>query len=190
MFATFTALYDSCVLYPAPLRDLLMRLAMTDLFRARWSRDIHEEWIRSVLRDRPDLTRERLERTRDLMDAHVRDCVVSGYESLIPGLQLPDEDDRHVLAAAVKAGASVIVTYNVADYPEAALSRFGIEAQHPDVFLTHLLDLAPGAVVAAARDQRAALRSPPLSVEDFLDALARQQLAETVKRLGEFAALL
>ena len=71
----FTALYDACVLYPAPLRDLLMRLAMTDRFRAKWTHEIHEEWIRNVLEDRPDLTRAQLERTRDLMNAHVRDCL-------------------------------------------------------------------------------------------------------------------
>jgi len=190
MFATFTAVYDACVLYPAPLRDLLMRLALTDLFRARWTKHIHEEWMRSVLRDRPDLKREQLERTRDLMDENVRDCVVTGYEPLMAGLTLPDSDDRHVLAAAIRAGASVIVTYNTSDFPEARLKSFGVEAQHPDVFITHLLDLAPGAVVAAAREQRAALRNPPVTVEKFLEALARQQLPETVNRLRQFSALL
>ena len=80
----FTALFDACVLYPAPLRDLLMHLALTDLFRAKWTDAIHDEWMRSVLESRPDLSRERLQRTRDLMDAHVRDCLVAGYEELIP----------------------------------------------------------------------------------------------------------
>ena len=108
--ATFTALYDACVLYPAPLRDLLMRLALTDLFRARWTDAIHEEWIRNVLANRSDLKREQLERTRDLMNAHVRDCLVTGHENLIEGLNLPGPDDRHVLAAAIRAGAGVIVT--------------------------------------------------------------------------------
>lgn len=190
MFATFTAVYDACVLYPAPLRDLLMRLALTDLFRARWPKDVHEEWIRSVLRDRPDLKREQLERTRDLMDENVRDCIVAGYEALIPGLTLPDPDDRHVLAAAIRSGASVIVTYNTADFPEGTLKSFGVEAQHPDVFVTHLFDLAPPAVVAAAREQRAAIRNPPLTVDKFLEALAKQQLPETVNRLRQFAALI
>ncbi len=190
MFATFTAVYDACVLYPAPLRDLLMRLALTDMFRARWSSDIHEEWMRSVLRDRPDLKRAQLERTRDLMNENVRDCVVTGYESLIPGLTLPDPDDRHVLAAAIRAGASVIVTYNTADFPEGTLKSFGVEAQHPDVFITHLFDLSPAAVVSAAREQRAALRNPPVSVDKFLEALAKQQLPETVNRLRQFAALI
>ena len=84
--ANFTAVYDANVLYPAPLRDILMRLALTDMFSARWTDDIHDEWIRNVLESRPDLTREQLERTRGLMNANVRDCVGEGYQSLIPGL--------------------------------------------------------------------------------------------------------
>jgi hypothetical protein len=78
----YTALYDACVLYPAPLRDLLMQLALTDGFRARWTEAIHEEWIRAVLRVRPDLKAEDLHRTRDLMNANVRDCLISDYEPL------------------------------------------------------------------------------------------------------------
>lgn len=81
--SNFTAIFDACVLYPAPLRDFLMNLAITDLFRARWTDEIHDEWIRNVLRNRPDLTNERLQRTRDLMNSHVRDCLVSGYQDLI-----------------------------------------------------------------------------------------------------------
>ena len=99
-------LYDACVLYPAPLRDLLMHLATRALFSAKWTDAIHDEWISSVLKDRSDLTKEQLERTRRLMNGHVRDCLVTGYESLIPSLALPDPEDRHVLAAAIvcKAG--------------------------------------------------------------------------------------
>jgi hypothetical protein len=100
----FTALYDGCGLYPAPLRSLLMYLAMTDLFRAKWTDAIHEEWMRNVQADYPDITRAKAERIRDLMNAHVRDCLVTGYEDLISALTLPDPDDRHVLAAAIRAG--------------------------------------------------------------------------------------
>lgn len=188
--ATFTALYDSCVLYPAPLRDLLMRLGMTDMFRARWTDQIHEEWIGAVLEERSDLTREQLERTRQLMNAHVRDGLVTGYEPLIEGLVLPDPDDRHVLAAAIRTRAHVIVTFNLKDFPNPYLATFGMEAQHPDEFISHLIDLSPGAVCEAAKRQRAALRKPPKSVEEFLDALAAQSLPETVLRLSEFRHLL
>ena len=80
-----------------------MHLAMTGLFRARWTDQIHDEWIRNVLANRPDLKAEQLKRTRELMDAHALDCLVTGYEKLIAGLTLPDPDDRHVLAAAIRA---------------------------------------------------------------------------------------
>src|SRR5947207_14651444 len=99
--AKLTALYDSCVLYPAPLRDLLVRLAGTGIFRARWTNDIHEEWIHSVLERRADLTRTRLERTRDLMNDYILDSLVTGYEHRIPSIILPDPNDRHVVAAAI-----------------------------------------------------------------------------------------
>jgi len=148
--ATFTALFDACVLYPAPLRDFLMRLALTDLFRPRWTEQIHDEWIRNLLQNRSDLTAEQLQRTRTLMNSHVRDCVVTGYEPLIDGLTLPDPDDRHVLAAAIRTRASVIVTCNLKDFPQEVLGPLGLEAQHPDEFITHLIDLNPGAVCATA----------------------------------------
>ena len=99
----FTAFLDASVLYPAPLRDLLMELAVADLYRAKWSNAVHEEWIRAVLHNRSDLTRAQLERTRDLMNAHVRDAIVTDFEELIDVLDLPDPDDRHVLAAALPA---------------------------------------------------------------------------------------
>jgi predicted nucleic acid-binding protein len=188
--ATFTALYDACVLYPAPLRDLLMHLALTDLFRAKWSDKIHEEWIRSVLADRPDLTREQLNRTRDLMNRHVRDCLVSGYEELIACLTLRDPDDRQVLAAAVRSRADVFVTFNLADFPAAVLSGYGLEAQHPDEFVTHLIDLAPGAVYGAAKRHRASLRNPPKTVEEYLAALERHGLPQTAARLRNVSDLL
>ncbi len=147
--AGLTAFYDANVLYPAELRNLLMHLALTGLFRARWSADVHGEWISSLLEKRPDLTRQKLERTRTLMDKHAVDALVTGYENLIPGLQLPDPDDRHVPAAAIRGGVDVIVTMNRRDFPFRVIGLSGIEAQHPDDFVLHLLGLAPGLVLAA-----------------------------------------
>ncbi len=141
-----TAIYDACVLYPAPLRDLLIRLAQADFVRACWTKQIHDEWMRNVLRDNPAIAPQRLERTRTLMDAAVRDCLVAGYEELIETVTLPDPDDRHVLAAAIRAGAEVIVTFNLSDFPTEILAAYGVEAQHPDEFVRHLLDWAPDMV--------------------------------------------
>jgi predicted nucleic acid-binding protein len=178
--ARFTALYDACVLYPAPLRDLLMQLALSDLYRAKWTDRIHAEWMRNLLANRPDLQRFQLERVRDLMNAHVRDSLVSGYEFLEASLDLPDPDDRHVVAAAIKAHTDVIVTYNLNDFPESILRPLGLEAQHPYEFMSHLIDLAPAAVIGAAKACRQRLRNPPMEGSDYLDCLERQQLPVTV----------
>ena len=185
-----TALFDANVLYPAPLRDLLMHLALTDLFQARWSDAIHDERIRNVLEDRPDLTKEQLERTRRLMNAHARDALVTNYEMLIPNLVLPDPDDRHVLAAAVKGGADVIVTNNLKDFPAETLARYGLEAQHPDVFVAALIEFDALAVVGAVKNQRANLRKPPVTAEGLLERLEQQGLTTSIVRLKEFRKLL
>lgn len=188
--SNFCALFDACVLYPAPLRDFLMHLSLTNLFRAKWSERIHEEWISNLLKKRSDLTREKLERTKSLMNKSAECCVVEGYEDLIEVLVLPDPNDRHVLAAAIKAGAGVIVTFNLKDFPEEALKPYGIDVQDPDTFIMHLLDLNPGAVCVAAKRQRVNLQNPPKSIKDFLEILESQGLPQTVSRLRSFAELI
>ena len=188
--ATFTALFDASVLYPAPLRNLLLRLARTDLFRARWSNLIHEEWIGNLLANRPDLTREQLERTRSLMDQAVPDCLVRGFEKRVDGLRLPDRNDRHVLAAAIVARADVVVTYNLRDFPEDELSIYGTEAQHPDQFIRHLLDLDGARAMEAVRQHRASLKNPPKTVEEYLETLEQQRLPQSAAKLREFSALI
>ncbi len=186
----FTVVYDACVLYPAPLRDFLMWLALSGRFRARWSAQIHDEWKRNLLQNRPDLTPAQLERTAALMDQAIPDGLVTGHEALILGLTLPDQNDRHVLAAAIRCNASVIVTFNEKDFPAAALAPFGIEVQHPDAFVEYLFDLDPAAVVAAAQRQRAQLKNPPMDVERYLDILLRQGLVQTTKSLATYQAIL
>lgn len=182
----FTAFFDANVLYPAELRNFIMRLALRGLFRARWSDQVHEEWINAVLRQRPDIGRSRLERTRDLMNAYAEDCLVTGFESLIEALDLPDPNDRHVLAAAIRTGAGVIVTYNLRDFPAAKLEPYGLDAQHPDEFLTHLLDLSPGSAVAAAKEHRHSLKNPPFTSQEYLSLLERQELTQTVAILRKY----
>lgn len=188
--STFTVVYDACVLYPAPLRDFLMWLALSGCFRARWSAQIHDEWQRNLLRKRPDLTAAQLHRTSALMDAAVPDAVVTGHESLIASLSLPDPDDRHVLAAAIRCGADVIVTFNGRDFPADALRPFAVEAQHPDEFAENLFDLDREAVLAAARHQRVQLSNPAVGIERYLDILRRQGLSRTVAALAVYRCLL
>lgn len=186
----FTVIYDACVLYPAPLRDLLMHLALTGAYRARWSEQIHDEWTRNVLRNRPDVSETQLYRTVGLMNRAIPDSLVNDYEPLVQGLDLPDEDDRHVLAAAIKCGASVIVTYNLKDFPAEILKRFEIEALHPDVFLSDIWDLDQAAVLKAVQKQRAALNNPVYSPRELLDILLKQRLPETVKHLSNHELLI
>ena len=185
MPSNFTVLYDACVLYPAPLRDLLMQLALTDLFRARWTEQIHDEWICNLLKKRPDLTRQQLTRTQELMNSHVRDCLVTGYEYLIPSLQLPAPDDRHVLAAAIKGNADVIVTTNLSDFPPSVLGNYDIEAQHPDDFISNLLALKASKVAAAAKICQQRLKNPPKSFDEYLEILLKQGLSISVSMLQE-----
>lgn len=184
--AHFIVIYDSCVLYPAPLRDLLMRLALADLFQAKWSDHIHREWMSNLLKNRPDLTREKVERTREKMDMHVRDCLVTGYEDLIDGLQLPDPKDRHVLAAAIRANAQTIVTFNLSDFPTQSLAKYGIEVQHPDEFLRHLSDLVPGKFLRVVHETRLSLKNPPKNPEEYLTILEQQSLPQTVAYLKNY----
>ena len=186
--ASLIVFYDANVLYPAELRNFLMHLALIGVFGARWSREVHEEWIENLLANRPDLSREKLERTRELMDKAAPHALVTGYKHLIPKLELPDPDDRHVLAAAIHSGASIIVTRNLADFPAGTLAQFGIEAQHPDDFILDLLNLAPGLVVEAAENHRGSLKNPPKTIGEYLDSLERQRLTQTVAELRRHLA--
>ena len=182
---SFDATYDACVLHPAGLRDLLVRLAMTGLFRAHWSDDILDEMVASILARRPDLDKAQLERTRELMCKAVPDSITTGYEDLIGGLDLPDPNDCHVFAAAIRSGSQVIVTENIDDFPQHALETYNIEAQTPDVFVLHLIDLSPTTVSGVVQAQAAALSNPPMSISDVLDRLARSGLPRSVAALKE-----
>ncbi len=175
--------YDACVLYAAPLRDLLMQLALSDLFQARWTDQIHDEWTRNVLANRPDISPANLARCRQLMDEHVPDCLVTGFESLIPTLTLPDPDDRHVLAAAIHGGAGLIVTFNLSDFPTSILGQYHIEAVHPDEFITRLCDESLDSVLHAMRLHRASLKRPSKTPAEYVETLARCQLPLTAERL-------
>lgn len=186
----FTALFDANVLYPAPLRDIVLQMGVEGLYRAKWSADIHREWIEALLRNEPHRDRAVLERTRDLMNEAVPDALVTGYETLIPVLELPDADDRHVLAAVITGHCDVIVTQNLQHFPPLILEFYGVEAQHPDDFLSNQLNLAPGTFCVGIRKIRSRLKKPTYSVEDYLNILIRQGLVATASELNQFSQLL
>jgi predicted nucleic acid-binding protein len=176
-------IYDACVLYPAPLRDLLVQLATTQLFRAKWTNQIHDEWIRNLLANRPDLNFQQLDRVRNLMNNNIQDSLVTGFEYLIPILELPDPDDRHVLAAAVRTEADTIVTFNLKDFPAAKLSTHKIEAKHPDAFVSELLAHHPQEVIQSITAIQSRLKNPPQTFDDYMETLLKQGLTTTVAAL-------
>jgi len=187
----FTVVFDACVLYPASLRDILLELSTEGIFRARWTDKIHDEWISNLLKNSDGkITPEILARTRDLMNKAVPDCLVTGYEQIIESLDLPDKDDRHVLAAAIVAKAGAIVTMNLKDFPDVQLDEFGIEAQHPDDFLIYQFDLAQAVVLGAVKRLRARLKNPPKTVDEYLDTLANLPLPQFVEKLRKFRDLI
>ncbi|WUJ72784.1 PIN domain-containing protein [Kribbella soli] len=179
----FIVVYDANVLYPNSLRDLLIRVAQAGLVRARWTEQILDETFRNLKKNRPDLDPAKVDRTRGLMNRAIRDVLVTDYEPLIEALDLPDADDRHVLAAAIKANAQVIVTENTKDFPAEKLASWNVEAQGADDFVLDLIDLNQQAVYAQVQRMADAWRNPPGTVEDVLDSL------EHIGLIGSAAAL-
>lgn len=181
----FIVVYDACALYPASLRDLLVRLASKRIVQARWSHEVLNEFVEALLERQPDLKRDRLRRTCDLMNRAVPEALVSGYEQIVESLTLPDPDDRHVLAAAIVANAQAIVTQNLNDFPEERLRPYGIEAVHPDQFVLDTIDLFPVAVCETLAEQADDLKNPPITRDQLLDRLERIGLVRSVARLRE-----
>ncbi len=167
-----------------------MELAAASLFRAKWSEDIHDEWTSALLADRSDITPEQLRRVCDAMNNAVLDSVVDGHHCLIPSLTLPDPDDRHVLAAAIHAGADAIVTFNLRDFPQGTMNQFNLEVLHPDDFIQFQYDFNNAAVIIAAQKCRSRLKKPPKAAAEYLDTLAQQRLPKTVSLLTPYQSVI
>lgn len=181
----FTALLDANVLYPAPLRDFLLHLADVELYRPKWTKEIQEEWVRNLLLKRADLKRANLNKTHEAMNSAFPDANITNYEEIIDNLSLPDNNDRHVLAAAIKVNADVIVTFNVKDFPSVYLKSFGIEVQHPDEFIINLIDVDKQTSIEAFSNQVRSLKNPPESEDEVLSVLAKCGLKNCIKKLKE-----
>jgi predicted nucleic acid-binding protein len=177
------AVYDANVLYPSVLRDLLIRLAQAGLVQARWTDRILDEVFENLQKNRPDLDTGVLARTRALMVKAVRDCLIKDYEPLTAGLDLPDPDDRHVLAAAIRARAQVIVTANLKDFPAEALLSWGIEPKAPDDFVLDQVGVSAKTVWSCVQEIADSWRNPPGTVADVLARLERSGLVESVAQL-------
>lgn len=130
-----TAILDANILFSPTLRDLFIEMSCNHLFHARWTDKIHDEWMRAVVKQRPDIPQEALLNVKELMDQSVPDCLIEDFEPLIESLSLPDENDRHILAAAIKGKCHYIVTRNIRDFPAKKLKPFGISAILPHEFI-------------------------------------------------------
>lgn len=166
----FTALLDTCVLYPAYLCDTLLRLAEASAYRPLWSSGVLSELRRNLVER--GIPPERVDRRISHMTRSFPDALVTGYESLVESMT-NDPKDRHVLAAAVRANAEVLVTFNIGDFPEQARKAYDVAAVHPDEFLLDQLDLYPGVTVEVLRQQAASYRRVPNTVPDILVLLER-----------------
>ncbi len=184
--ASHSVLLDACVLYPQTLRDVLLSLAGTGLFHARWTERINEEWVEKLLLKNPD-RRLQVLRTLDLVNQSVEDCLITGYEQLIESVELPDPDDRHVVAAALAGGVDAIVTFNLADFPAGALSQLGLEAQHPDDFLASIINVGGDLACEAIKAMRERYKKPPMSAADYIASIKAKGLVKTGSLLETMA---
>lgn len=182
-FEPSVAIFDACILYPFHLRNVVVQAAVDRLVEARWTDEIHDEWIRNLAADAPTIPIERLQITRRLMNEALPEATISGYEDHIPTVSLPDPDDRHVAAAAIAAGASVILTWNLRDFPAVEMKKHGLCRQTPDAFLADLYDKVPDLMVSSLANARRNLNKTRVSASDFIDILTNQRLAGLTTRL-------
>ena len=182
--ARYTAVLDACVLFPVAVADSLMSVAATGLFAAKWTTRIEEEWISALERERPDL-KGKLFYRRDQMRVAVPDWEIraSAWEPLMAAVELPDADDRHVLAAAIAGHADCVVTSNLKHFPNDVLGKYSLHALHPDDFLVNQWDLDEIEVIAAFKDMRARWKNPEATPDDFVRAMERNGLVATAARL-------
>ncbi|MCE7058125.1 PIN domain-containing protein [Algoriphagus sp. AGSA1] len=183
------ALLDACVLYPAPIRDFLLNLAEAGLFKPKWTSKIHQEWTRNLIAKRPDLKPERIKRTVELMDGAFPDALVEDYESGITTVELPDPDDRHVLAAAISSNVNYLVTSNLKDFPFEICLKHRIEPIHPDEFVLLLREASPNAVYDSFIYLVKSLKKPPQNMGQVLETLEKCGLEKSVQWLDGFDSI-
>src|SRR5690554_3340230 len=184
----FRVLLDACVLYPAPVRDLLLTLAGLGLYQPLWSEEIQKEWKRNLLANRPDLSEDQLTWTIGRINTSFRGANVAGYEQYISAITLPDVDDRHVVAAAVKGKADVIVTFNLKDFPMTEIEPLGIEVVHPDRFVLNVVDLDEQTAIQGFKNMVNRLKNPPLTDEGVLNALENGGIIKGALKLRKLLA--
>lgn len=185
----YTVILDANVLYPNLLRDILLSLATTGLYHARWTARINEEWTRNLVNNKPDIA-SKIGLLLEQVNQAVPDCLVEHYEFLIEGLVLPDPDDRHVLAAAIFGHADAIVTANLKDFPLSTMAQYGIEIQHPDDFVMNQLELRTFEALEVFKRVRSKRRNPPCTAAELIDMVERNGLPQTAQHLRAHVGLI
>jgi len=187
-FEPAVTVFDACILYPFHLRNIVVQAAVDHLVEGRWTEMIHDEWIRNLADSAPAIPVERLQNTRRLMNEALPMAMVKGYEEQIPIVNLPDPNDRHVVAAGITAGASIILTWNLRHFPAKELKKFGVRKQTPDTFLSSLYDQVPDLIIGSLANARRNLTKSRISPPDFIDILNNQKLIQLAKRAQKHVA--
>lgn len=177
----FTVVLDTNVIYPVIIRDLLFWFAHYDLYTPKWSNHIFDEW-RSVM-ERKGVPSHEIENRVQKANLAFPDALVRQYESLMTNLSLPDMKDCHVLAAAIKTNAHLIVTNNIKDFPEAVLNDYGIKAKTADDFLTDIIDLNGETAIEAFKEMVLHKRNPAMDEYAVLSQLKKIGLTDTANYL-------
>ncbi len=184
-----TAVLDACVLFSRLQRDVLLSLAHADLYAARWTQEIEREWTTSLLAQYPDAGRM-IPKLIEQMREAVPDCLIVDYELFIPCVQLPDDNDRHVLAAAIRGNADAIVSLNTKDFPAKVLGQFDVEVQTPDQFVLNQIMLNQPKALKAIKKMRIRWNRPSMTPADMLDLFEKRQLTQTAAHLRDVISLI
>ena len=179
-------LFDACILYPFHLRNVVVQVAVDGLIQARWTDQIHDEWIGNLIVNVPTIPFERMQITRRMMNDALPGATVTNYEHHIPNITLPDAGDRHVVAAAIASGASIVLTWNVRDFPATELQKHRLVAQTPDTLLVDLFDRAPDVLLASLLNARRNLSKTRVSASDFLGIMNNQKLVQLTERIAPY----
>jgi predicted nucleic acid-binding protein len=177
------AVLDANVLYPAPIRDLLLHMAFLSIYQPKWSDKIQEEWTCSLLAKRSDLKKSSLKNTCKWMDTVFPDARTLKDKELKTPINLPDKNDIHIVETAINSHANYIITFNLKDFPKDELEKYDVETIHPDDFVCQMLDELPDVILKAFHNQVLLLKKPAKTADEVLTAIQRCGLPKTENKL-------